>query len=372
MSIADIALRSVFWLSSSMQYLIGAAAIALASPTEAAPAPAPVVVDSQGNVARFYGIPIDVTRASLERLHLPVTTRYESAAEARDGDPSPIYTVTAANGIEVELIFEQDGKLYEARTRSPNALGPKQVGVGSTLANVKSAWPAGEFFFGFADGAYVTYATGTNVILRFNPDDMPPGAFNHDRPWDFPVPDGIKVRSMSISPHAIRVSASKAYKPLGLSRNSSTIEDGKRNVLYRLDVERLGPASVRLTWYQAGNLKFDRTIDVSEFPDLDIWGRNILHDADPVVVSFRYGNFKNCAVRDDDRDEVYVTLRGDTATLTPNPPEGLRLRQPSAPPKYVGNMMNSAAHGCRRTFDPLTGATGLEKAGKGESEPATR
>jgi len=65
----------------------------------------------------------------------------------------------------------------------------------------------------------------------------------------------------------------------------------------------------------------------------------------------------------DDRDRVYVKLDSDGATVSLQPPEGSRaiIGEP-IPDKYAGRTIGAVAHGCRRTFDPKTGASGLEKA----------
>lgn len=315
-----------------------------------------VVLDSKGNVRSFYGVPLTLTQSTLKRLPFRVRTGHYHS----EGTEYTKYTITAQNGIQVEVEFRDDGKLYGAETRTANAVGPKGIGVGSTLADVTRAWPGGMLRYGSAHGPYVTYLTGTNVLLRFDPNDMPPGAFDLERPYDFPVPDNIKVEKISIYPEPNPIPATHKLPDPNKADGTVQTTDGK--IISKLEVERT-PATpfVRITWTHQGKVKFDRMIDVSEYPGFDIWSRQLAHKPDPVVVSFRYGNFKNCAVREDDRDQVYVTLDDPKATISLVPPIGLRIMEDYPMRKYVGGSMNSEAHGCRRTYDPHTGAFGLER-----------
>jgi hypothetical protein len=155
-----------------------------------------VILDAKGNVRSFYGVPVNLTRAGLKRLPFHVAKRIERPEDT----PLAVYTIAAQEGVRLEVTFEHDGTLYGADTESPNAHGPKGLGVGSTLAELKAAWPKGVLLFGFEDGYFVTYVSGTNVLFRFKPADMPFGAFDHNRPRDFPVPDTIKVQSISVYP----------------------------------------------------------------------------------------------------------------------------------------------------------------------------
>jgi len=290
---------------------------------------------------------------------MPVKVRTEPGGE---GGPYKVYTIATREGVRVELQFEGDGGLYGADTESTNAVAQKGIGVGSTLAEVKRAWPNGEFMFGFADGRYVTFVTGTNVLFRFNPDDLPPGAFDAERPWDFPVPHTIKVKTISVYPTPNPVS--KALPPIDENKTGFTEEtQADHRIISRLEVERApGSPLVRLVWTHEGKVEADRVIDVSGYPDFDIWTRDRVWHPSQVIISFRYGRFKNCAVRGEDRERVFVTLNHQSAILSFRPPEGAKLDDRWPLPKSVGNLMNSAAHGCRRTYDPKLGTFGLEKA----------
>ena len=323
---------------------------------QAKPTRLAVILDTKGNVQSFYGVPVKLTLSGLKRLPFPVKKGFHFG----EGDRHTHYTITALEGVRVVVQFANDGKLYGVDTASPNAVALKGIGIGSTLAKVSKAWPAGRLLYGFEDGYFATYVTGTNVLLRFNPDELPKGAFDHERPIDFPVPDTIKVQKISVYPESNPVP--KGIAPPDPNRISSTTENSERKIISRLDVERLpGTSLVRLIWTQHGKVEADQMIDVSQYPDFDIWTRNVVHTPEPFVISFQYGNFKDCGVRKDDRDTVYVTLKLTGAMISPSPPPGVKIWDNPAMPKYIGNSMTSAAHGCRRTYDPATGAFGLEK-----------
>src|SRR5688572_9893824 len=99
-----------------MRYFMAAAAIALALPLSAASAPTHVVVDAKGNVERFYGVPIDLTISHLKRLPY----RMKMGHEYEELDRYVTATITAENGVQVEVSFGSDGRLYRARTMSRN------------------------------------------------------------------------------------------------------------------------------------------------------------------------------------------------------------------------------------------------------------
>jgi hypothetical protein len=365
--------RDIVWLISSLALLFLAPATAQAGPDRS-----PVVLDSNGNVRSFYGVPVTLTRSDLKRLPFRVKARDEPGGE---GGPYRVYVITAQEGVRVEVTFDRDGKLYNAWTESPNAVGPKGVRIGSTLADAKAAWPNGDSLFYFEDGYVATYRTRSNVSFMFDPKDLPRGTFDHDAPWDFPIPDTIKVKTIAVFP---KPAPPRPVAPPPIDENKSWMTEEAsgdhqiirragggsgdetlqaRTIISRLDVEQTpGTQLVRLVWTHEGKLEADRLIDVSAYPEFDIWTRERVWRPDKVVTfSFRYGHFKDCASLLDDRDKVYVTLNGDGAILSSDPPPGVQVDNRWALTKFVGHSMNSAAHGCRRTYNPHTGAFGLER-----------
>ena len=344
--------RSALWCICGLTLLVVPSVSASAAPNR-------VILDPEGNVRSFYGIPITLTRARLKRLPYRVRKEYYYA----EGDRYAQYRITAQDKVDVLVTFERNGKFASAWTESPKAVGFKGMSVGSTLDDLKAAWPDGDFSFYWEDGYVVTFRTPANVSFMFDPKDMPPGAFDHDRPSDFPVPGTIKVKTIAIFPHA----RPPLKKPASVDLNKTdiTISDSETHAMIsKLEIERMaGSPSVRLIWHEKDKVRFDRKVDLSNYPDFDIYGVTLLYPDDPVVVSLRYGDFKDCAVKADDRDRVYVKLDSDGATVSLQPPEGSRaiIGEP-IPDKYAGRTIGAVAHGCRRTFDPKTGASGLERA----------
>ena len=341
--------RSVLWSIGSLTLLMSAVAH-----TDARRAPNRVILDAHGNVSSFYGVPVKLTRSGLK--HLPF--RVKRGHKSSEGIEYTTHTITAQNGVRVEVTFDDDGRLYAADTRSPNAVGPKGIGVGSTLAEVEQAWPEGAFIFGSAEGEYVTFVTGTNLLFRFDPREMPPGAFNPGRPANFPVPGNIKIQTISLFRSPIPVAESA--EPIDLDKTWTTVGHGAS----KLEVERIpGTTSVRLTWSDKGKTKIDQIVDVSAYDDLDIWGHDLIYYSGPLVVSFRYGNFEDCDAIDDDRDKVYVTFDGKQAIMSLHSPEGIKVVETQPMPKYLGGgAIDSVIHGCRLKFDPKTGTARLGKA----------
>lgn len=158
-----------------------------------------VTVDSNCNVQQFYGLRTDLTIDGLKRLPYVV----KLGSEFREGDEYTTAAITAEKGVQVKVTFGDDGKLDAAETTSGNAIGPRGVGVGSSLSAVRAAWPAGKLLYGAEEGrAFVTYVTGTNVLLEFNPKDMP-SELLVDHRMDIVIPNirvsGIRISSIPVS-----------------------------------------------------------------------------------------------------------------------------------------------------------------------------
>lgn len=143
-------------------------------------------------IPKFFGIPINLKLNEIRKL------RYSSiiSTESGEGDTYTVASIIAERGVRVKVIFDLDGKFYRAQTRSTHAVGPRRIGVGSTLANVRRAWPNGRLNYGVEDGPFVTYVTGTNLLYRFNPSDVTSGSLQSID--DKAVPPGVKVQLIEI------------------------------------------------------------------------------------------------------------------------------------------------------------------------------
>lgn len=131
-----------------------------------------ILYDANCNVQQFYGIPTDIRVSDLSNLH-----NAKIGTESREGDVYTTALVKPQKNFEVKILFDLEGRYYEAEINSERAVGPKGIRVGSSLADVKKAYPSGKLVYGSEDGRFVTYTTGTNVRMDFDPRDMPPKAF---------------------------------------------------------------------------------------------------------------------------------------------------------------------------------------------------
>lgn len=139
----------------------------------AAEAKEQISLNSSNNVEVFYGIPIDLTLSKIKSLPYRAEVGYRTS----EGEPYTTAVVIAADGVLVEISFDQDGKLWGMETASSNAIAPGGLRVGSRLSDVRAAWPEGKLNWGVEENqATVTFYTGTNLAFSFDPADMPPGA----------------------------------------------------------------------------------------------------------------------------------------------------------------------------------------------------
>jgi len=197
---ADIAPWPNFWLSRPMRSLIFAAFIALSLPLNAASPTSYVTLGPDGNVTRFYGIPINLTVKGLKRLPYRMKVHRWFSEEA--GEHYTSAKITAEDGVVVEVAFDSKGKLYEIDTWSPKAVDPKGIRTGTLLSDVRAAWPKGKLTYGYSihGGAFVVFSTGSNVSFSFDYKDMPRELY-YDHRKDIDIPN-MPVHGMQISTKA--------------------------------------------------------------------------------------------------------------------------------------------------------------------------
>lgn len=170
-----------------------------AAPPQASPADGHLAFDANGFVTRFYGVPMNLTPSDLKRY------RYRVGHFSGEGDTYTFYTITAQDGVKVKVQFH-NGKLSALSTTSANASGPKGIGVGALLSEVKATWPKGQLKYGLEENeAFVVYDTEPGlhdiVTYYFEPKDMPSEAFDRDygKSRGIKVPN-IKVAEIAFSP----------------------------------------------------------------------------------------------------------------------------------------------------------------------------
>jgi hypothetical protein len=154
------------------------AILAAPLPMNTAPAsdPSHVVINQNCVITYFYGVPLDLKLSSLPALMVDHTRAYYLG----EGDYHPEATLLVGRNILLQAEFTDDKEptLYQLRTSSPSAVGPRGVAIGATLKVVQSKWPEGEFYWTSAHGPYVAFTNGTNLFFEFDPGDMPAKAFD--------------------------------------------------------------------------------------------------------------------------------------------------------------------------------------------------
>ena len=75
------------------------------------------------------------------------------------------------------------------------------IRIGSPLSQVRSAWPNGKLLWGLEESrTFATFLTGTRVVFRFSPEDIPSVAFK--RPAEkVDVDMRIRVQKVEVWPH---------------------------------------------------------------------------------------------------------------------------------------------------------------------------
>jgi len=183
-----------------MRYLMFAALIALSLPLSAASPTSHVVIGPDGNVTRFYGIPLNLTVRGLKRLPYRMKVHRWFSEEA--GEHYTSAKITAEDGVEVEVAFDSKGKLWLMGTWSPKAVATRGIKVGSLLSDVRAAWPKGKLTFGSERhaGTFVHFSTGSNVSFTFDYKDMPRELL-YDHRTDIEVPN-MRVQGIHVSTEA--------------------------------------------------------------------------------------------------------------------------------------------------------------------------
>ena len=159
------------------------------------------IFDADPDLRSFHGVPIELKEADIYRLPHPVKKTTYWSEEA--GENITYYTIDAERDVKITADFRDDGTLESLRTSSPNAVGPKGIGVGSSLSEIRAAWPEGRLDYG-ADlhaGRYVSFGTEADLWYYFEPDDMPAQAFvrDYDKSREIAVPN-LKVKTIGLFP----------------------------------------------------------------------------------------------------------------------------------------------------------------------------
>jgi hypothetical protein len=171
-----------------------------AAPATALPKKPDIVVDDKGVVREYYGVPLDLTLKQLPKLPF----KYKLREEHGDEDSiHPVAVIVARNGVKLKATFSNCGHLWRFETPTPGAIGERGLRVGSTLADLKKAYPDGRAVWGMTPhgeyhSGFATRGT-TRIGYGFTPLDLPKEAWSND--WQrYELPPSIKVTRIVIEP----------------------------------------------------------------------------------------------------------------------------------------------------------------------------
>ena len=115
-----------------------------------------------------------------------------------EGDTYTQVEVEVLPGITITGVFDQLDMLYSLSSQSTEFHLPSmgQV-IGATLEILQRRFPDGRLVRGYADGKFANFITGTHLILRFNPDDLPCECF--DSVTDCTTPKDLAVEEIYVT-----------------------------------------------------------------------------------------------------------------------------------------------------------------------------
>jgi len=124
---------------------------------------------------------------------------FETRSEILEGDEYQIADVRVGESTILKCtLFDQ--RIAEIQTSSPNVRDQYGLGAGTSLMALKVAYPKGRFSAGHAEGPYASFITGTRLIFRFNPSDLPDACLEYGSNCTFD--EEIRAKSISLGAFA--------------------------------------------------------------------------------------------------------------------------------------------------------------------------
>lgn len=152
------------------------------------------VIDSEaGGVA---GIAVGMTETELREAGWP----YEARTEIQEGDEYKIYDIRLTADAWLECTLDLENILAGIESRSSEVRDKHGLGVGSTLGELKQAYPSGRMIKGIAEGRYASFVTDTRLIFRFDPNDLDDACFDHRQ--ECAIDDSMAVQAIAIGRYA--------------------------------------------------------------------------------------------------------------------------------------------------------------------------
>ena len=164
--------------------------VAKHAPIEAAPLAAAGIDASHGSIA---GLRTGMTKDQLVATGHAIVER----SVMREGDEYVVMDVSLSDGLIVECWFA-DGRIERLQTTVEGMRDEKGIGVGSTLAALKTAYPGGRLITGNEDGRrYANFVNHSRVVFEMDMDALPQACF-HDESAGCDARPDLRVRGVIV------------------------------------------------------------------------------------------------------------------------------------------------------------------------------
>jgi len=150
---------------------------------------APADIDaSHGSIA---GLRIGMTKDQLVATGYPIIER----SVMQEGDEYVVMDVSSGDVVIIECWFD-DGRVERLRTTAEGMSDQRGLGIGSTLAELKAAYPGGRLIVGNEDGRrYANFISHSRVVFEMDMEALPQACF-HDENVGCDMRPDLRVRGV--------------------------------------------------------------------------------------------------------------------------------------------------------------------------------